>query len=179
MILEGPEPLRRTPVQYTGRRVDRERRAYKQAYRRVWREAMRDARGALIDLSFLAEHAEADWLYDLVTTNEPLYELTDEAEGTKDYRSRVNVMGYDAAPLEALLRSLAGRVAWERWPTVTKEKPDAEAVSGRGGSFVVVHLAAALEEGLNSEAAAASHLVQIVNREPTPTAWPPRAPRLA
>lgn len=179
LILEGPEPKRRTALEYTGRRVDRERRAYKQAYRRVWREAMRDARGALIDLAFLTEHADPDWLYALVTENHPLYQLTEDVEGTKEQRAKLNVMGYDLAPLEAVLRHVAASIGWQRWPTLRQDKPDEVPSVERGGSFIAVRAAAALEEGLNESAKSATHVVQIVNREPTPIPWPPKAPRLA
>lgn len=174
LVLEGPEPQRRTVLEYKSRRVDRERRAYKQAYRRVWREAMRDARGALIDLAFLAEHADPDWLYDLVTNREPLYQLTDDVEGTKAQREQINVMGYPTAPVEALLRHVARQVGWQGWPTAAREG-DVLTVE-RGGSFIVVHLAAAIENGLNHDPDHATHVVQIVNREPTPSPWPARVP---
>jgi hypothetical protein len=175
LIAEGPEPRRRTVKDYTGRRVDRDRRAYKQAYRRVWREAMRDARGALIDLAFLAEHADPDWLYDLVTDNTPLYELTDDDVESKTAREQINAMGYPHAPLESLLRNLAGRVGWEKWPVLVNAGENQPTMRERGGSFIVVRLAAALEDGLNGDAPAPTHVVQIVNREPR-APWPARAP---
>lgn len=171
LIAEGPEPKRRTVLQYKGKRVERERRAYKQAYRRVWREALRDARGALLDLAFLAEHAEKDWLHEVVTENQPLYELTDDDVESKEARAQINVMGYSRAPLEALLRTIARRIGWERWP-VTRVEGDHQ-VRERGGSFIVVRLAAAVEDGLNGEAEQPTHVVQIVNREATPSSWPP------
>ncbi|MGH2670397.1 MAG: hypothetical protein ACRDH5_15005, partial [bacterium] len=73
LLLEGPEPKRKTRLQYRGDRVDAERRAYKVAYARVLREAQRDARGALEDLWFLAKTVmDKEWLLGAVAETRPL-----------------------------------------------------------------------------------------------------------
>jgi hypothetical protein len=163
-LRDGPEPKQTTKRIYRGKRIDRERRNYKSAHARVVREAMRDARGALDDLVFLARIMPQEWLYNLFTENRPLYPPLPEDVPDAFQRAQISALGRAQAPLEDLLKLLAGRVGWERWPThrieggeILESKPT--------GLHVAVRLASALEQGLNdSEREGSVHQVSIVTR---------------
>lgn len=169
IILEGPEPRRKTKLQYRGDRVDAERRAYKVTHARILREAKRDARGALEDLAFLAQHLREDWLYDVVTENRPLYSLTMEEEPSLERRQLVDLMGYPYSPVETFLRHVMAKLGWQPWRVEEPQDPKREGgpvVRRRKGAFVAVRLAASMEAGLNEkEGDHPTHLVQIVSRQ--------------
>jgi hypothetical protein len=163
-LRDGPEPKQTTKRIYRGKRIDRERRNYKSAHARVVREAMRDARGALEDLVFLARIMPPEWLYGLVTEARPLLEPLPEDVPDAFQRAQIASLGRREAPLEEYLKLLATRVGWERWPTHRIES--GEIVESKPtGLHVAVRLASALERGLNdAEREGPVHQVTIVTR---------------
>jgi hypothetical protein len=168
-LREGPEPKQKTQRIYRGKRIERERRAYKVAYARVVREAMRDARGALEDLAFLARTMEPDFLYHLVTESHPLYPPGEDEVRDPAMRDMVMLTGRVQGPVEELLRLAAARIGWERW--VKSDYSEGRVTkTTRSGERVVVRLVAAIEQGLNegeaeAQATETQHEVSILTRK--------------
>ena len=163
-LREGPEPKQKTRRIYRGKRIDQERRAYKVQYARVVREAMRDARGALEDLAFLARTMPPDWLYDLLTESHHLYPPTEEDYPEALQRQTVTLTGRPEAPLEEVLHHAAKAIGWERW--VKSDYRDGHAVNiGRRGERVAVRLAGSIERGLNDAEEEPLHQVMVMSRK--------------
>lgn len=143
LIRGGPELKQKTKREYRGDRIEGERRAHRQTYARVLREAQRDARGALEDLYFLARTLDARWLAETFGETRPL-----ETPTARAFRRAVG----DAAPtftyLELFLQALAGRIAWERVPFRAKT-PNVE-VATEYPEFFIERWATALQVGVNS-----------------------------
>jgi hypothetical protein len=184
-LREGPEPKQKTQRIYRGRRIEQERRAYKVAYARVVREAMRDARGALEDLAFLAGTMEPDWVYNLLTESRPLYPPRDEELRDPAMRDVLMLTGRIQAPIEEILRLACATIGWERW--IKSDYSEGRVTkTGRHGERVVVRLVAAIEAGLNEGEAAAQatetlHEVSILTRKKgeAPQGWGGRMSGLA
>lgn len=133
---KGPDYQPETRLRYRGPRVVRERRNQASAYARTRRKALEQAKGALDDLAFLGRVMGPDWLLDVVT----------HRVSRAEYDSAVVPPGIGRpGALPVFLELVARQVGLVRWPTHGRKG------KAQQGPYVLVHLLAALERGLNAQ----------------------------